>query len=274
VTNAPPRGRRFPAQWGSAPTLPARAAGTAREPLRPQRLLHQAAQDAARQTAPTGLGLDSGPVRERMVARLRQEGITSPPLLAAFAAVQRHRFVDTALAIQAYEDTSLPIGLGQTISKPSVVARMLQWLSEGANARTRGHLGRVLEIGTGCGYQTALLARMAPRVISIERLGPLHAMARRNLDALGVPDVRLVHGDGRIGHAPNAPYDSIVAAAGGEAIPDAWLAQLAPGGRLVAPTSMPGLAGHALVIVDRTAEGYIRQVGEGVTFVPLKSGIG
>jgi protein-L-isoaspartate(D-aspartate) O-methyltransferase len=265
--------RRFPARWATAPATPVRAIGTARDPLRPQRLLHQAAQDAARHVAPTGLGLDSSPVRERMVARLRAEGIRAPVLLAAFAAVPRHRFVDTALAIQAYEDTSLPIGLGQTISKPSVVARMLQWLCEGANAAKGGHLGRVLEIGTGCGYQTALLARMSKSVISIERLGPLHALARRNLDAQGIAGVRLVHGDGRAGHAPNAPYDTIIAAAGGEAIPDAWLAQLAPGGRLVAPTSMPGLSGHALVIVDRTADGYVRQIGESVTFVPLKSGI-
>jgi len=154
-----------------------------------------------------------------------------------------------------------------------VVARMLQWLADGAGARARGHLGRILEIGSGCGYQTALLARLGARVISIERIQPLHRMARQNLDALGVADVRLVYGDGRLGHAPNAPYDSIVAAAGGEDIPEAWLAQLAVGGRLVAPTSLPGLAGHALVIVDRTADGLVRQVGESVTFVPLKSGI-
>ena len=137
-----------------------------------------------------------------------------------------------------------------------------------------GHLGRTLEIGTGCGYQTALLARLAPTVISIERLQPLHQLARRNLDALGVPGIRLVHGDGRIGHPPNAPYDSIVAAAGGEAVPDAWLQQLAVGGRLVAPTAMPGLAGQALVIVERTPDGFVRQLGESVQFVPLKSGIG
>jgi protein-L-isoaspartate(D-aspartate) O-methyltransferase len=216
----------------------------------------------------------SDAVRARMVQRLAAQGIADTRVLRAMGAVERHKFVDSALVNQAYEDTSLPIGLGQTISKPSVVARMLQWLAEGANARSRGNLGRVLEIGTGCGYQTALLARMSPRVISIERLAPLHAMARRNLDALAIDGVRLVHGDGRIGHPPNAPYDSIVAAAGGEAIPEAWLAQLAPGGRLVAPTSMPGLTGHALVIVDRTADGYVRQVGEGVAFVPLKSGIG
>ena len=273
TTGDSPRAKRFPAQWTSG-GKPAAPSGTARNPLRPQALLHQAAQDAARHVVPTGLGLDNGPMRERMVGRLRSEGITTPSLLAAFAAVPRHRFVDTALAIQAYEDTSLPIGLGQTISKPSVVARQLQWLFDGANASAQGHLGRTLEIGTGCGYQTALLARLARTVISIERLQPLHQMARRNLDALGVADVRLVHGDGRVGHPPNAPYDSIVAAAGGEAIPEAWLAQLALGGRLVAPTAMPGLAGQALVIVDRTPEGFVRQIGESVTFVPLKSGIG
>ena len=111
-------------------------------------------------------------------------------------------------------------------------------------------------------------------MVSVERLQPLHELARRNLDALGVPGVRLVYGDGRVGHGPNAPYDSIVAAAGGEAIPEAWLQQLAPGGRLVAPTALPGLAGQALVIVDRTPEGYVKQIGESVTFVPLKSGIG
>lgn len=273
TTGDSPRAKRFPAQWTSG-GKPAAPSGTARNPLRPQALLHQAAQDAARHVVPTGLGLDNGPMRERMVGRLRSEGITAPSLLAAFAAVPRHRFVDTALAIQAYEDTSLPIGLGQTISKPSVVARQLQWLFDGANASAQGHLGRTLEIGTGCGYQTALLARLARTVISIERLQPLHQMARRNLDALGVAGVRLVHGDGRVGHPPNAPYDSIVAAAGGEAIPEAWLAQLALGGRLVAPTAMPGLAGQALVIVDRTPEGFVRQIGESVTFVPLKSGIG
>jgi len=218
----------------------------------------------------------SDAVRARMVARLAGQGIADARVLRAIATVERHRFVDSALVNQAYEDTSLPIGLGQTISKPNVVARMIELLL-GAPAlagKPGDKLGRVLEIGTGCGYQTALLARMSPRVISMERLAPLHDMARRNLDALGVPGVRLVHGDGRVGHSPNAPYDSIVAAAGGEAIPEAWLAQLAPGGRLVAPTSMPGLAGHALVIVDRTADGYVKQIGESVTFVPLKSGIG
>ncbi len=267
-----PRGKRFPARWSEsrAPRSP----GLAPEPLRPQRLLHQAAQDAARQVVPSGLGMDNPAVRARMVERLRGEGIRAPALLAAFAAVPRHVFVDTALGVQAYEDTSLPIGLGQTISKPSVVARQLQWLFDAEAAAARGHLGRVLEIGSGCGYQTALLARLAASVISVERLQPLHRLARRNLDALAIPGVRLVHGDGRHGHPPNAPYDSIVAAAGGEEVPEAWLQQLAPGGRLVAPTAMPGLAGQALVIVDRTPGGFVRRIGEAVAFVPLKSGIG
>jgi protein-L-isoaspartate(D-aspartate) O-methyltransferase len=276
MTQDPPRPRRFPAQWNTrVPSAPAgTAAGTAREPLRPQRLLHEAALDASRRVVPTGLGLDSAPVRDRMVRRLRQDGIRNEAILAAFARVPRHRFVDTALGVQAYEDTSLPIGHGQTISKPSVVACQLQWLGDGAGAKALGHLGRVLEIGTGCGYQTALLVLLSQRVVSIERLRPLHELARRNLDAIGGPDARLVYGDGRIGHGPNAPYDSIVAAAGGEDIPPAWLEQLAVGGRLVAPTALPGMTGQALVIVDRTADGYVRQVGEGVAFVPLKSGIG
>jgi len=266
------RPRRFPAQWRPGSSVPG-ASATSREPLRPQRLLHAAAQDAARQVIPTGLGLDSAPVRQRMVQRLRQEGLRSETVLAAFSAVPRHLFVDTALAAQAYEDTSLPIGHGQTISKPSVVARMLQWAVDGATAAAQGHLGRVLEIGSGCGYQSALLALLGTRVVSIERLRPLHELARRNLDLLALPEVRLVHGDGRVGHAPNAPYDTLIAAAGGDDIPASWLDQLAVGGRLIAPTAQPG-GGQALVIIDRTAAGFVRRVGEGVSFVPLKSGIG
>jgi len=242
--------------------------------IRPQRHVATAHADAARSATAVGLGLDSADVRARMVARLRSEGVAHETVLAAFAAVPRHLFVDPALATQAYEDTSLPIGHGQTISKPSVVARMLELLFGSARAGACGDLGAVLEIGTGCGYQAALLCRLGKRVVSVERLRALHDKSRMLLAPLRDSRLRLVFDDGMRGHPPGAPYDSIVAAAGGEAIPEAWLAQLAPGGRLVAPTSMPGLAGHALVIVDRTADGYVRQVGEGVTFVPLKSGIG
>ncbi len=181
-------------------------------------------------------------------------------------------FVDSALATQAYEDTSLPIGHGQTISKPSVVARMLALLFEGETARATGSLGRVLEIGTGCGYQAALLARLGRGVVSIERLRPLHEKARQHLREVHAAPVRLLHGDGRLGHAPAAPYDSIVAAAGGDDLPEAWLDQLAPGGRLVAPVHDGGGGGQVLVVVDRVGDGLQRRRLEGVHFVPLKSG--
>jgi len=243
----------------------------------PQRHLREAAQDAARQLAPSGLGMDSVKVRQRMVQRLRLDGLRDERVLAALAQVPRHEFVDSALAIQAYEDTSLPIGHEQTISKPSVVGRMLAMLFGGASASHAGHLGRTLEIGTGCGYQAAVLAQLARQLVSIERLKPLHEKARGNLAALGLSQIRLVHGDGRLGHSPAAPFDSIVAAAGGEDIPDAWLAQLAPGGRLVAPMARPGGRGQVLILVDHRVEGghsrFVRTEHEAVLFVPLKSGI-
>ena len=245
--------------------------------LRPQRPLAQAAQDATRRATPGGAiqghGLDSGQVRARMVARLRDRGLDCEPVLRALAEVPRHCFVDSALATQAYEDTSLPIGLGQTISKPSVVARMLGLLFDGSHARAAGTLGRTLEIGTGCGYQTALLALLATHVVSVERLQALHEKARVNLAERRAQRVRLVFGDGTRGHAPNAPYDSIIAAAGGNALPEAWLEQLAIGGRLVAPLADAATGAQSLVVVDRGAEGCRRRVYEGVHFVPLRSGV-
>jgi protein-L-isoaspartate(D-aspartate) O-methyltransferase len=184
--------------------------------------------------------------------------------------VPRHVFVDTALANQAYEDTSLPIGLGQTISKPSVVARMIELLLA---PHAPGKPLALLEVGTGCGYQAALLAGLARSVVSVERLKPLHDRARETLAALRPPGLRLVYGDGRLGHAPNAPYDGIVAAAGGEDIPPAWLEQLAPGGRLVAPLQQAG-GTQALLVCDRLADGRVqRRLHEAVRFVPLKSGV-
>jgi protein-L-isoaspartate(D-aspartate) O-methyltransferase len=260
-------GRRFPLQLD-------RLAGAAapRKLLRPQRDLAAAHADAARRNAPAGLGLDSADVRRQMAERLRDAGITHPSVLAAFAQVPRHLFVDAALATQAYEDTSLPIGHGQTISKPSVVARMLELLFAGSNARRSGNLGTVLEIGTGCGYQAALLDALARRVVSVERLKPLHEKARELLATMRSPRLRLVYGDGMRGHPPGAPYDSIVAAAGGDSIPDAWLAQLAVGGRLVSPVQQGG-RGQALVVVDRHDDGYRREVHEAVRFVALKSGL-
>lgn len=203
-----------------------------------------------------------------MVRKLVAQGLQHPQVQQAMAQVERHRFVDSALVAQAYEDTSLPIGLQQTISKPSVVGRMLELLCH----ERPMPLGRVLEIGTGCGYQAALLGQLAREVYSMERLRGLHERARENLRELRLPNVHLILGDGMKGFPSGAPYAGILSAAGGEDIPQAWLDQLAVGGRLVAPAELqPGR--QSLVVVDRTAQGYVRQVLEGVWFVPLKSGV-
>jgi len=240
---------------------------------RPQRPLAEAAADARRLHAPQGVGLDSAGVRARMVQRLQAGGVRHAAVLQAFAEVPRHHFVDSALVPQAYEDTALPIGHGQTISKPSVIGRMLELLLEGRPGGAPAPLGRVLEIGTGCGYQAALLARLARHVVSIERLRPLHELARARLAGASRANVRLVWGDGMRGHAPNAPYDSIIAAAGGDDLPAAWLEQLAIGGRLVAPVRSANGRGQVLAVVERHAGGLERHLHEAVQFVPLKSGV-
>jgi protein-L-isoaspartate(D-aspartate) O-methyltransferase len=262
--------RRFPASLKSA-------VAPQRELLMPQRHLREATADAARLAQPSGRGLDSGAVRQRMCERLRAEGRFDERVLAALATVPRHQFVDSALAAQAYEDTALPIGHGQTISKPSVVAHMLGLLMAGSGARERGGLGRVLEIGTGCGYQAAVLALLGRQVLSIERLQGLHDKARLNLQALALArQPRLIWGDGRAGHAASGLFDSIVAAAGGDDLPPAWTEQLAPGGRLVAPMASRG-RGQVLVVLDHVVEGgvsrWLRSEHEAVLFVPLKSGV-
>lgn len=209
-----------------------------------------------------------------MVAKLVSQGLSDRQVRFAMEAVHRHRFVDTALEGQAYEDTSLPIGLGQTISKPGVVARMIELLCNGRSDK----LGRVLEIGTGCGYQAAVLSLLAQEVYSIERLRGLHDKARDNLRAFRLPNVHLLFGDGMAGFAKGAPYAGIIAAAGGEAIPVAWTDQLAVGGRLVAPVTVHGgvtgvVGSQALVVIDKTAQGLRQTVCETVHFVPLKSGV-
>ena len=223
--------------------------------------------DSACVVSAKGIGLDSHAVRARMVQKLAAQGVQDSRVLAALNQVERHRFVDSALVNQAYEDTSLPIGLGQTISKPNVVARMLELLVK----TTDGKLGRVLEIGTGCGYQAALLAQLATEVYSIERLRGLHDRARDNLRPFKVANLHLLFGDGMAGYARGAPYAAIIAAAGGEALPQAWLDQLAVGGRLVAPVQGANGA-QALVVVDKTARGITQTLLEAVHFVPLKSG--
>jgi len=216
----------------------------------------------------SGFGTGSQAVRADMVRKLEAQGVSHRGVLAAMLAIERHRFVDSALANQAYEDTSLPIGLGQTISKPNVVARMLSLLFE----RESVNLGRVLEIGTGCGYQAALLSHLSREVYSIERLRGLHDKARENLRFFRLANLHLLFGDGMPGFAKGAPYSGIIAAAGGEAIPEAWTDQLAVGGRLVAPAVMASGQQH-LVVIDKTVRGLERKELEPVLFVPLKSGI-
>jgi protein-L-isoaspartate(D-aspartate) O-methyltransferase len=212
--------------------------------------------------------MDSAAVRASMVQKLAAQGVADPAVLRAMNAVERHRFVEPALVNQAYEDTSLPIGLGQTISKPNVVARMIELLRHGVP----GKMGRVLEIGTGCGYQAAVLCQLATEVYSIERLRGLHDKARENLRPLRLANLHLLFGDGMAGFAKGAPYAAIIAAAGGEAVPPAWLDQLAQGGRLVAPM-VTATGQQALVVIDKTSDGLKQTVLEAVHFVPLKSGI-
>ncbi|MBG9387322.1 protein-L-isoaspartate(D-aspartate) O-methyltransferase [Caenimonas aquaedulcis] len=252
----------FPAKLDSGPSR-----GAAPRPNAPQP--SRSALD--RTLPPGGLGLDSQAVRTRMVEKLAAQGISDARVLGAMGAVERHRFVDTALITQAYEDTSLPIGLGQTISKPNVVARMIELLL-GGRTDAQGRLGRVLEIGTGCGYQAAVLARVASEVYSIERLRGLHDKARENLRTFRLANVHLLFGDGMVGYAKGAPYAGIIAAAGGQSVPQAWIDQLAVGGRIVAPTVMAD-GKQALVVLEKTPHEMKQCVLEAVHFVPLKSGI-
>ncbi|WP_160356844.1 protein-L-isoaspartate(D-aspartate) O-methyltransferase [Bordetella sp. 02P26C-1] len=211
-------------------------------------------------------GLSSDRLRQAMVQRLRTQGISDERVLDAMAAVPRHLFVDEALASRAYEDAALPIGHSQTISQPWVVARMIAAVCEDRTP------ARVLEVGAGCGYQAAVLAQLIREVHAIERIRGLFEMARTNLRALRLATrVRLIHGDGMVGLPSLAPFDAIVVAAAGLAIPQALLAQLAPGGRLIAPE---GDTHQRLVLIERTgASSWKRTELEAVRFVPLRAGI-
>ncbi|MFK0375497.1 protein-L-isoaspartate(D-aspartate) O-methyltransferase [Pandoraea sp. NPDC090278] len=216
--------------------------------------------------SPEGIGLTSERVRARMAERVAASGVKHPGVLAALATVPRHGFVDAGLANQAYEDAALPIGHGQTISKPSVVGRMIELLL--ASGRP---LEKVLEIGTGCGYQAAVLSCVARDVYSIERVRPLHERAKANLRPLRVPNIRLHYGDGRLGLPAVAPFDGIVIAAAGLEIPDALVDQLAVGARLVAPV---GGEQQILTLIERIGARQWRETQlDRVLFVPLKSGI-
>lgn len=214
----------------------------------------------------SNLGLNSDRLRQAMVQRLRQQGISDERVLGAMSAVPRHTFVDEALASRAYEDAALPIGHSQTISQPWVVARMIAAVCENRTPT------RVLEVGAGCGYQAAVLAQFVREVHAIERIRGLYELARANLRALRLTTrVRLIYGDGNLGVPGVAPFDAIVVAAAGLAIPQALLNQLAPGGRLIAPE---GSTSQRLVLIERTGTTtWKRTELEAVRFVPLKAGI-
>lgn len=212
-----------------------------------------------------GIGMTSQRTRDRLVQRLREQGIRDERVLMQIAAIPRHIFIDEALAHRAYEDTALPIGFNQTISQPFVVARMTELLF--AKARRR-----VLEIGTGSGYQTAILAKMCERVYSVERIAGLMDKVGERLAALELRNVRLHLADGYQGWSVNGPFDGILVTAAPPVLPDALLEQLSVGGRLIAPVG--GENGEQeLRVIDRTDEGYQQQVHEYVRFVPLKEGI-
>ena len=208
----------------------------------------------------SGIGMTSARTRERLVQRLRETGIRDAAVLDAIGKIPRHLFVDEALASRAYEDTALPIGHSQTISQPYIVARMTELLlADGAR--------RVLEIGTGSGYQTAVLCALTQEVYSVERIEPLHKRARRCLQELGYRNFRLQLSDGSDGWPEYAPYDAILVTAAAADVPAALLAQLAPGGRLLIPVG--NSARQELLSIRQTAEGVVREHIELVNFVPL-----
>jgi protein-L-isoaspartate(D-aspartate) O-methyltransferase len=217
----------------------------------------------------TGIGMTSARTRARMVERLREQGIADEVVLAALNSVPRHIFVDEALASRAYDDAPLPIGLGQTISQPWVVARMTELARNGTD------LDSALEIGTGCGYQTAVLAHVARHVYSVERIGALVAKARRNLQSLKLKNVALKHGDGSHDLGEALAVDAIVITAGATHVPTALLRYLKPGGRMVLPLAQAGdeRGVQRLTVLEATAGGLKEQTLDAVRFVPLLSGL-
>ena len=211
-----------------------------------------------------GIGMTSQRTRERLIQRLMDQGITRFEVLEAIRSVPRHLFVDEALAHRSYEDTALPIGYGQTLSQPYVVAKMSEL------ALAQGRPRKVLELGSGSGYQTAILASLVDEICAIERIKPLLERARKQLRALRVRNVRLRHGDGLDGWASEAPFDLILGAAAPERLPTQLLEQLAPGGRLILPV---GGEQQQLMMVNATPEGYVEEVIEEVNFVPMVRGV-
>jgi protein-L-isoaspartate(D-aspartate) O-methyltransferase len=212
-----------------------------------------------------GSGMTSRRTRERMVSRLKEQGIRNSQVLRVMAETPRHIFVDEALESRAYENTALPIGHNQTISQPYIVAKMTELLLE------KGSLIKVLEIGTGCGYQTAILAQLATQVYSVERIAPLMKKARDTLWELNLKTVGFKHSDGEWGWPEHAPYDAILVAAAPNEIPEALLAQLAVGGVMVIPVGREG--GQSLQRISHTEDGFEVEIFEAVSFVPFLSGV-
>ncbi len=231
---------------------------------------HVSADRAVANSAGLSPSLLSGPlvsegVRRAMVARVAQQGVKDATVLAALQAVQRHLFLESGMAGQAYVDASLPIGHHQTISQPYVVARMIEVMRNGQ------HLERVLEIGTGCGYQAAVLSVLAKEVYSIERIKALHELAKSNFRPMGIANIRLLYGDGMLGLPREAPFDGIILAAAGLEVPQALLKQLRVGGRLVAPV---GGRSQVLQLIERVStHEWKSSVLEPCHFVPLHSGV-
>ena len=210
-----------------------------------------------------GIGMTSQRTRDRLIARLKEQGIQNLSVLGVIKDLPRHLFVDEALASRAYEDTALPIGHGQTISQPFIVARMTEILLQGLSKK------KVLEVGTGSGYQTAVLSRLVDRVFSVERIAPLQNQARERFYQLKFNNIKLKHSDGSWGWPENAPYDGIIVTCAPEQVPEELLRQLAPGGRLVIPV---GGASQSLRIIDRNGNTFEETELDAVSFVPLLSG--
>jgi protein-L-isoaspartate(D-aspartate) O-methyltransferase len=211
-----------------------------------------------------GIGMTSQRTRDRMLARLREQGVKDEVTLAAMGEIPRHIFIDEALATRAYEDVSLPIGFGQTISQPYTVARMTEVLRAGS------YLKKVLEIGTGCGYQTAVLSRVAIEVYSVERISPLLMRARNHLRDLRMRNIKLKHADGSMGLPELAPFDGIIVTAAASRVPEDLLQQLAIGGRMVIPV---GINEQILYLIERLDETEYKHTKlEAVKFVPLLGG--
>ncbi|MDP1559346.1 MAG: protein-L-isoaspartate(D-aspartate) O-methyltransferase [Nitrosomonas sp.] len=212
----------------------------------------------------SGIGMTSQRTRMRMIERLRKQGIVDEVVLSVMGSIPRHIFIEEALASRAYDDISLPINFGQTISSPWIVARMSELL------RADSHLDKVLEVGTGCGYQTAVLARLVREVFSLERIGPLLTRTRMRLQELQVRNVYLKHADGLHGLAEAGPFDGIIMTAVTTHIPSSLLEQLIVGGRMVFPK---GSQKQHLCVIERNSQGYIETILEEVNFVPILSGV-